>query len=43
MNGSVAAAKQTLNFKARVKGDSQRTIDTGEDSAAPVNFTISYL
>lgn len=43
MNGSVAAAKQTLNFKARVKGDSAATtIDTGEFSST-VNFTISYL
>ncbi|EDC8238619.1 fimbrial major subunit StfA [Salmonella enterica subsp. enterica serovar Enteritidis] len=43
MNGSVAAAKQTLNFKAWVKGDSAAsTIDTGEFSST-VNFTISYL
>lgn len=43
MNGSVAAAKQTLNFKAWVKGDSSATsIDTGEFSST-VNFTISYL
>ncbi|HAC7467425.1 TPA_asm: fimbrial protein [Salmonella enterica] len=43
MNGSVAAAKQTLNFKAWVKGDSAgSTIDTGEFSST-VNFTISYL
>ncbi|ENQ7417266.1 fimbrial protein [Salmonella enterica] len=41
--GSVAAAKQTLNFKAWVKGDSAAsTIDTGEFSST-VNFTISYL
>ncbi|SUG67861.1 fimbrial protein [Salmonella enterica subsp. enterica] len=34
MNGSVAAAKQTLNFKAWVKGDSAATtIDTGEFSS----------
>ncbi|HAK5615014.1 TPA: fimbrial major subunit StfA [Salmonella enterica] len=43
MNGSVAAAKQTLNFEAWVKGDSAAsTIDTGEFSST-VNFTISYL
>ncbi|EEK3611695.1 fimbrial major subunit StfA [Salmonella enterica] len=43
MNGSVAAAKQTLNFKAWGKGDSAAsTIDTGEFSST-VNFTISYL
>ncbi|EHD5236688.1 fimbrial major subunit StfA [Salmonella enterica subsp. enterica serovar Enteritidis] len=43
MNGSVAAAKQTLNFKAWVKGDSAAsTIDTGEFSST-VHFTISYL
>ncbi|EBJ8588451.1 fimbrial major subunit StfA [Salmonella enterica] len=43
MNGSVAAAKQTPNFKAWVKGDSAAsTIDTGEFSST-VNFTISYL
>ncbi|EBJ2395606.1 fimbrial protein [Salmonella enterica] len=43
IGGSVAAAKQTLNFKAWVKGDSAAsTIDTGEFSST-VNFTISYL
>lgn len=36
-------AKQTLNFKAWVKGDdSATTIDTGEFSSV-VNFAISYL
>lgn len=43
MNGDVATAKQTLNFKAWVKGDSAAsTIETGEFSST-VNFTISYL
>lgn len=43
MNGTKAAATQTLKFKAWVQGDSTATtIDTGEFSST-VNFTISYL